>query len=233
MKRLLLLTAIFLTACGPSQKEKEEIAIITCNIMGESRNMDGVVRIKEINTAREQIGEDRFLGSDDDIKNSVKYGLCNELVLNDPQYSEKYLEVITGIVDAKRKASEGAKERARIEKERRRVESEKREKVARIEKELAFLARAKNKERVKKLLAEGKKVTLHSNGQIEMIRMYKDGSLHGDVARFYKNGQLMFRAPYQNGGKDGVQENYDYDGNLTSEKCFKDGSEANIEKCKN
>ena len=204
MKRLLLLTAIFLTACGPSQKEKEEIAIITCNIMGESRNMDGVVRIKEINTAREQIGEDRFLGSDDDIKNSVKYGLCNELVLNDPQYSEKYLEVLTGIV-----------------------------KVARIEKELAFLARAKNKERVKKLLAEGKKVTLHSNGQIEMIRMYKDGSLHGDVARFYKNGQLMFRAPYQNGGKDGVQENYDYDGNLTSEKCFKDGSEANIEKCKN
>ena len=172
--------------------------------MGESRNMDGVVRIKEINTAREQIGEDRFLGSDDDIKNSVKYGLCNELVLNDPQYSEKYLEVLTGIV-----------------------------KVARIEKELAFLARAKNKERVKKLLAEGKKVTLHSNGQIEMIRMYKDGSLHGDVARFYKNGQLMFRAPYQNGGKDGVQENYDYDGNLTSEKCFKDGSEANIEKCKN
>ena len=188
MKRLLLLTAIFLTACGPSQKEKEEIAIITCNIMGESRNMDGVVRIKEINAAREQIGEDRFLGSDDDIKSSVKYGLCNELVLNDPQYSEKYLEVLTGIVDAKRKASEGAKERARIEKE------------------LAFLARAKNKERVKKLLAEGKKVTLHSNGQIEMIRMYKDGSLHGDVARFYKNGQLMFRAPYQNGGKDGVQD---------------------------
>ena len=43
MKRLLLLTAILLTACGPSQKEKEEIAIISCNIMGESRNMDGAV----------------------------------------------------------------------------------------------------------------------------------------------------------------------------------------------
>ena len=28
MKRLLLLTAIFLTACAPSQEEKEEIAII-------------------------------------------------------------------------------------------------------------------------------------------------------------------------------------------------------------
>jgi len=49
MKRLLLLTAIFLSACGPSNQEKEEIAIITCNIMGESRNMDGAMRIKEIN----------------------------------------------------------------------------------------------------------------------------------------------------------------------------------------
>ena len=232
MKRLLLLTAIFLSACGPSNQEKEEIAIITCNIMGESRNMDGVVRIKEINAAREQIGEDRFLGSDDDIRNSVKYGLCNELVLNDSQYSEKYLEVLTGIVDAKRKASEGAKERARIEKERRRVESEKRKKVATIEKELAFLAQAKNKERVKKLLAEGKEVSLHANGQISMIRPNKGSSLNGNVERFYKNGQMMFKAPYQNGKKEGISEYYDYDGNLTSKKCFKDGSEISLENCK-
>ena len=83
MKQLLLLTAIFLTACGPSTKEKEEIAIITCNIMGESRNMDGAVRIKEINAAREKMGEDSFLGSDDVIKQSFEYGLCKELVLND------------------------------------------------------------------------------------------------------------------------------------------------------
>jgi len=89
VKRLLLLTAIFLTACGPSEKEKEEIAIITCNIIGESRNMDGAVRIKEINAAREKIGEHAFLGSGDVIKDSVEYGLCKELVLNDPDYDDK------------------------------------------------------------------------------------------------------------------------------------------------
>ena len=82
MKRLLLLTAIFLTACGPSPEEKEEIAIITCNIMGESRNMDGSMRIREINAAREKIGEDAFLGSDEDIKTSLMNKLCKELVLN-------------------------------------------------------------------------------------------------------------------------------------------------------
>ena len=82
MKQLLLLTAIFLTACGPSPEEKEEIAIITCNIMGESRNMDGSMRIREINAAREKIGEDAFLGSDEDIKTSLMNKLCKELVLN-------------------------------------------------------------------------------------------------------------------------------------------------------
>ena len=88
MKRLLLLTTIIiLVACGPSTQEKEEIAILTCNIMGASRNMDGAARIKEINAAREQIGEDRFLGSDDKIKESFKHELCKELVLNDPGYN--------------------------------------------------------------------------------------------------------------------------------------------------
>jgi hypothetical protein len=91
MKRLLLVTAIFLTACGPSTQKKEEIAVITCNIMVESGNMEGAVRLKEINKARWLIGASRFLGSDDAIKESFIYGLCNELVLNDPQYQEKLL----------------------------------------------------------------------------------------------------------------------------------------------
>ena len=78
-----------LFSCGPSVKEKEEIAILTCNIMGESRNMDAAFRIKEINAAREQIGEDRFLGTDDEILVSFELGLCKELVLNDKKYKTK------------------------------------------------------------------------------------------------------------------------------------------------
>ena len=57
MKKLILFSSILivLVGCGPSQKEKEEIAILTCNIMGESRNMDASLRIKEINAARIQL----------------------------------------------------------------------------------------------------------------------------------------------------------------------------------
>ena len=228
MKRLLLLTAIFLTACGASQKEKEEIAIITCNIMGESRNMDGAVRIKEINAAREKMGEDSFLGSDDAIKQSFKYGLCRELVLNDHDYIDK-LTAALEIELARLKAEEEEREKRE---ESARIAREKREETARIESELALAAGAKNKELVKKLLSEGKEVSLHTNGQISMIRPNKGFSLNGNVERFYKNGQMMFKAPYQNGKKEGISEYYDYDGNLTSKKCFKDGSEISLEKCK-
>jgi hypothetical protein len=90
MKGLLLLIAILLTACGPSSKEKQEIAIITCNIMGESKNMDGAIRLKEINEARKKLGEDAFLLSDDAIQESLKYDFCEQLVLNNTGYEELF-----------------------------------------------------------------------------------------------------------------------------------------------
>ena len=207
--------------------------------MGESRNMDGAVRIKEINAAREKMGEDSFLGSDDAIKQSFKYGLCRELVLNDHDYIDKLtaaLEIELARLKAEEEEREKREESARIAREKReepaRIAREKREETARIESELALAAGAKNKELVKKLLSEGKEVSLHTNGQISMIRPNKGSSLNGNVERFYKNGQMMFKAPYQNGKKEGISEYYDYDGNLTSKKCFKDGSEISLEKCK-
>ena len=84
-----LIIIFLISACGPSSQEKEEIAVLACNIMGESRNMDASFRIKEINNAREQIGEERFLGKNEEIKESFEYGLCRELVLNDSTYKSQ------------------------------------------------------------------------------------------------------------------------------------------------
>ena len=83
---------VLLSGCGPTPKEKEEIASITCNIMGNTRNMDSAVRIREINAAREKIGEEPFLSSDKKIKKAFEAGLCQELVLNDPEYDVKLSE---------------------------------------------------------------------------------------------------------------------------------------------
>lgn len=93
MKNIILFIPILLllVSCGSSQKEKQEIATLTCNIMAESRGMDASLRIKEINAARIEIGEDRYLDTDEKIKESFEYGLCEELVLNN-DYQNKLLE---------------------------------------------------------------------------------------------------------------------------------------------
>ncbi len=56
MKRPFLPTVFFLTACGPSQEEKENIAAVTCSIMSETRNMDAALGVEKINDARMKIG---------------------------------------------------------------------------------------------------------------------------------------------------------------------------------
>jgi mono/diheme cytochrome c family protein len=122
MKRLLLLTAIFITACGPSQEEKTNISAVTCSIMAETRNMDGAVRVREINNAREKIGGEPFLGGDDAIQEAFAWGLCQELVLN-----ENYDEIFQTL-----KAAESERERKEKVAE---SERERKEKVAKNERE--------------------------------------------------------------------------------------------------
>ena len=47
MKRFVMVGVLFLlTACGPSEKDINNTAIITCNVMAESQSMDGAMRIK-------------------------------------------------------------------------------------------------------------------------------------------------------------------------------------------
>ena len=86
MRYLWLVLPLVLAACGPSQKDINNTATITCNIMAESRNMDSAFRIKEINAAREKIGAEPYLGNDEQIKASILIGLCEELVKGDENY---------------------------------------------------------------------------------------------------------------------------------------------------
>jgi hypothetical protein len=102
---------IFLSGCGPSlsESEKLDIAKVTCVYMAETRNIDGTVRLKEINSARKQLGEELYTGTDDGIKISYEYGLCEELVLNDPEYNIKLLEAIDLMAEKARKEEEEKK----------------------------------------------------------------------------------------------------------------------------
>ena len=94
--------------------------------------MDPVRRVKEINTAREKIGEDAFLGKDTDILLSFKHDLCESLVRNDDDYKSRLAE------QQKREALElKDQERLFVGKrgEQEQIDREKRAAAARIKKE--------------------------------------------------------------------------------------------------
>ena len=74
MKILVLISLFLLVACGPSEEEKQNVAIITCNIMEESNNMDAAMRIKEINEARESDQKDGEGGGSEEDERRVLEG---------------------------------------------------------------------------------------------------------------------------------------------------------------
>ena len=105
----LVVTPALLIGCGMSDEEKANVAAVTCSVMSETRNMDAAVRVREINTAREKIGEAPYLDGDDGVIESLEWGLCEELVLNDSDYTAKLEE----LMDTKFRA-ENAEEYARL-----------------------------------------------------------------------------------------------------------------------
>ena len=172
MIRILFVLSLFaLASCGPSAEEKRQvemekqrieqeasknlaqekamrIAAVTCSIMGETRNMDAAVRVREMNDAREKIGGEPFLRGDDAIQEAFEYGLCQELVLN-----ENYDEALQPLKDAKRERERIAREKEleelRIAREKRAEETRRAvEERKRIEREDLAEAREKYEEKL-------------------------------------------------------------------------------------
>ena len=109
MKRTIFLSTLFLlVACGPSNEDKQNVATITCNIIAETKNMDPAMKIKEMNNAREKINGEPYLFGKDKINESLKYNLCENLVLlSEPEYEKVLL---------------AAKEEAELQEKRKEIE---------------------------------------------------------------------------------------------------------------
>ena len=152
MRNLCLFLIVFsLVACGPTQEEQRQaeierqrvqkeaaeklareksarVAAVTCAVINETRKMDAAIRVREVNSARESIGAPPYTIGDDIIVEAVKFGLCEDLVLND--------NFLPKILDAQTRAREQKLEQERIAAEKRaeeqRVAAEKRAEEQRI-----------------------------------------------------------------------------------------------------
>ena len=155
---IIFLSLFLLFACGPSEEEKQNTAIITCNVMGESRNMDASIRIKEINLARDKINEEPYLYGDDKIKESFKYGICTNLVLNDPEYENILYELKEKEKAIERKKREAARLKKQKEEEAARLKKQKEEEAAELKKQQLEEAKKLPRKEWRKVMLEHAKV---------------------------------------------------------------------------
>jgi len=228
MKQLLLLSIILLTACGPSQEEKENIAAVTCSIMSETRVMDSAVRVREMNDAREKIGGEAFLGGDSKITESFEYGVCQELVLN-----ENYNETLQPLKDAKRERERIAAEKLAEEK---RIAAEKRSQ----EKRIAAEKLAEDKRIAAEKLAEEKRLAdskptvkdyVLANGtrRVTNFQSKNDGGRkHGWDRSYYPSGKLRAEQFYVD-GQSGLFTYYGENGEVYDQNCNAGGKFINKE----
>ncbi|MFL2703574.1 MAG: hypothetical protein ACJ0FX_04780 [Gammaproteobacteria bacterium] len=109
MNKIYIFFGLFLLAsCGLSVEEKKNVALNACSIMGETKKSDSLFRMQTIVDAREKIGGEPFVGGDDAILEAFKFGLCEELVLN-----ESYNETLQPFKDAIRERERIAEEKSK------------------------------------------------------------------------------------------------------------------------
>jgi hypothetical protein len=181
-----LALTLLLTGCGQSQDKKERIAAVTCAVMRESRDMDGAVRVREMNEARVKIGGEPFLDGDDVIKGAFEYGLCQELVL--------------GIYDESLQSLKKAElKRELIAKEKRAEENKIADSKPSVAEEFypngVLKLRTNYKSKIDGRKKHGLFESWHDNGQVWGKVNYKDGKQHGLHEMYYENGEEYSWSP--------------------------------------
>ena len=267
-KILIILSLVLVVSCGQSQEEKRQvemeqqriemerqrlekeaseklakekavrIAAVTCSIMSETRNMDGAVRVREMNEAREKLGGKPFLDGDDAIIEAFEYELCQVLVLN-----ENYDDTLQRKKEAKREM-----ERIAVEEylEVLRIAAEKRAEEARIaaekkaERQRVAAEKKAERQRIaaeKQRIADGKpsvKEEFHYNGKLKSRANYQPktdgGKLDGLYESYHKNGQLDRKGNYKDGRQDGLFIGFYENGQLAFKVNYKNGREDGIYK---
>ena len=119
MRWLAPILCILVAACGPTDAEKERIAQVTCAIISETRNMDSADRVERVNDARAELSLGPYLDGDEYIKQAVKHGVCELLVL-DGNWAEP-LDKLQAAA-AQRQAEQEAAEAQRLAESKRRIQ---------------------------------------------------------------------------------------------------------------
>ena len=250
-KILIILSLVLLVSCGQSQEEKLQvemeqqriemeqqrlekeaseklakekavrIAAVTCSIMSETRNMDGAVRVREMNEAREKLGGEPFLDGDSVILEAVKEGYCEGLVLNEPNAHPDMRPTVKEEFYSNGKL----KSRANYQPKSDGGKKHGLEELYHENGQMEAKGNYKDGER------DGLREWYHENGQLRIKGNFKDGKTDGFFERYYENGQMEAKGNLKDGELDGLREWYKENGQLQSKDCYKKGKETDMSYC--
>ena len=154
----------------------EEVAAVTCSVIGATRNMDAAIRIEKVNETRKELGKSPYLYGDAFIQESLLYDVCPDLVLDDSWATK---------LNAAKERVEAAVAEERRQREAPREAEERRQREAREAREARERqkADAKRAERRKKLEEEGFTCPSTAEERTNLITMALD---QGNTALYTK-----------------------------------------------
>ena len=106
--RALLLTSFcaLLASCDGSlmsQSEREAIAELACTELRATDEDQSLQRLRIVNTAREQLGGDVFLGDDDDIERYRRWETCEQFLADSDDYFAEMIKTDKHMTKVKRR----------------------------------------------------------------------------------------------------------------------------------
>jgi hypothetical protein len=231
-KILVIVGVFFLASCGPSQEEKQNVALNACSIMSATNaSFGGLQRMQTMVDAREKLGEEAFTGGDDGIAEAFEWELCEELVLNDKNYNKTLQSLKDAYAERQRIADTKptVKRKYWANGSVRWISNH--QPVADGGKlhglEQQFADSGQSKEEYKSNPKRGK---LINQGN------YKDGKLDGIYTEWFKYWDAKSReAIYVKGCKHGIEKEWSFRGfdenNPDLIQCYVKGRKAPIESC--
>ena len=222
-----LILSVLLMSCGGSlisQSERDAIAELACAELRVANYDESLKRLRIVNTARESLGEEVFLGEDKEIRRYLRWETCDQFILQDEGYLSETnrREKAYGLL--KRNAeSEGDKVHSEyftgdsylimagelrtaelIDTQTMSVYSGDVNGIRRTDRNGQGIVRYTTSRSYVNGQTEGLAQDWHMNGQLALVRTYVGGRAEGLDQQWYENGQLEFECTRVDGECDGV-----------------------------
>lgn len=248
---LIFIISVMLASCDMSlmsQSERTAIAELACAELRATDADQSLQRLRIVNTVREKLAMDPYLGEDDDIKRYLRWETCEQFIVNTESFlsetnrRERAYSIIKNAAEASVGAvrseyfagdlylvSSGRDDTLFSGAEVVLINTQTMSPYSGVVKGIRRVESSDGEEerfRTERNYSDGEENGLNRdwylNGQLEAEFSAVDGRRQGLYRSWHDNGQRKRELTYEAGLRQGVQKSWDENGQLISEATFSD-----------